>query len=107
MCVDAFSDGTDVTQKMSTFQQAMFTLESAGLVPILPLLWHARRALAATTLLTAWNSGATGVALWCLAWFGDACLSSSFDGLIDQVWYAAAVVLLAAAIAVLGAGRPG
>jgi hypothetical protein len=82
-------------------------LGTLGLLSILPLLVRMRAALRGTTLVTAWNWGAAGVGLWCLAWAVTIFFPAAAPGLTDQIWYAAALVLLCSTIAVLGAKRPG
>jgi hypothetical protein len=84
-----------------------FFLGSAGLLYLLPLMVRARPALRPTTLLTAWNWGMAALVLWCAAWIGTLALPESAVGWVDLCWYLAALLLLCATVAVLGAKRPG
>jgi len=80
---------------------------TAGLVSLVPALWKLRGHLAGTTLRTAWNWAAGGMLLWGVAWTASLLDPAIPAGIADQLWYAAALVLLCAPIAVLGAKRPG
>jgi hypothetical protein len=82
-------------------------LGSAGLVYLLPVVMGARSALRPTTLLTAWNWCMAALVLWSAGWVGMLALPESAAGCVDLLWYLAALLLLCATVAVLGAKRPG
>ena len=79
----------------------------AGTLGLLATLWitgRARTRLRGTTLTSAGNWAGAGVLTWTAAWGGSWILQPA---LADQLWYAATLLLIGAAVAVLGARRPG
>jgi hypothetical protein len=65
-----------------------------------------RKAVAGTTLLAAWRWGAAALSMSLLAAVAQALKAASPGGL-DHLWYAACVLWVCPAVAVLGARRPG
>lgn len=66
-----------------------------------------RRWLKSTTLAPAGRWACAAAALWSLTWTLDYVLTLLSRSAADHLWYAAAVVALCPAIAVLGSRRPG
>lgn len=60
-----------------------------------------------TTLDSAWWWGWTAWALWGVSWALELNPGILSPGVLDQMWYAVALLLLAALVSVLGAKRPG
>lgn len=71
------------------------------------LYWRSWRFIQGTTLEDAWRWGASGWSLWGIAWACELNSAHFAPGLLDQMWYAVALLLLAALVSVLGAKRPG
>src|SRR5262245_1516351 len=70
------------------------------------MYWRSWRAIQGTTLEGAWRWGWSAWSLWGLCW---ACELNPWlvpVGMLDQMWYAVALLMLAALVSVLGAKRP-
>jgi hypothetical protein len=79
---------------------------SIGLLVVVYALRLGRHAVRLTTLISAWRWLAAASVLWFSTWF-----ITTFDPLfdpsiVDQLWYAVAVLMLCPLVAVLGARRP-
>jgi hypothetical protein len=70
------------------------------------LVWRSRRDVEGTTLVAAWRWGFTGWCLWSVGWCCEFIRAVPL-GVRDQIWYAAALMLLAGLVSILGAKRPG
>lgn len=90
-------------QKVETVSRILITL---ALVSVTPILLRARSSLRDTTLIMAWRWAVGGWLLWTVTWFVTAWRILPPGGLTDQLWYAAAVLMLCPPIAVLGAKQP-
>lgn len=71
------------------------------------LYWRSWRFIRGTTLESAWRWGAAAFSLWGVAWALELNEGVLTAGLLDQLWYLVALLLLAALVSVLGAKRPG
>ncbi len=71
------------------------------------LYWRSWRFVQGTTLASAWRWGWSAWILWGISWVCGHIPGLLPAGLLDQMWYAAALLVLAALISVLGAKRPG
>lgn len=80
---------------------------SAWLAGSIWLYWRSWRAIQGTTLESAWRWGCSAWLLWGIAWVGGLFPGLAPSGMLDQLWYAASLLVLAALISVLGAKRPG
>lgn len=80
---------------------------AAALVFTGPNLWQIREAIHFTTLLSAWRWAFATRWFWMAATLASAIGSPMTQGIKDQLWYAAAVMLLCPPISILGARRPG
>jgi hypothetical protein len=72
-----------------------------------PGVLAARRKLRGTTLRGAWLWAAFALAAWVVTFFATEVLGWLSEGAADQLWLAAAVLLVCPFVAVLGARRPG
>ena len=82
-------------------------LVSIGIVLAWRPLLRLRRQLQSTRLIPAGRWACTASALWTLTWILEYLLSLLPRSAADHLWYAAAVMALCPAIAVLGSRRPG
>ena len=82
------------------------TTVTIGLLVSLVFFVRMRANVDGTTLLVAWNWGLAGWLAWLLAWTADSYFQPS-EGIRDQLWFAAAILLPCPFIAVLGARNPG
>ena len=82
------------------------TIATTGLLVSLVLFVRMRKRVVGTTLVNAWNWGLAAWLTWLAAWVVDCYLQSS-DGVRDQLWFAAAILMPCPLIAVLGARNPG
>lgn len=80
---------------------------SLWLAGSLLLYWRSWRSIRGTTLESAWRWGWSAWVLWAIAWCCEFLPRRLPPGLLDQMWYATALLVLAALISVLGAKRPG
>ena len=71
------------------------------------LFWRSWRLIQGTTLESAWRWGWGAWSLWGVSWALELNASRIPAGVLDQLWYAVALLLLAALVTVLGAKRPG
>lgn len=79
---------------------------SVWLVAALWLYWRAGFQVQGTTLVAAWRWGYGAWVLWVISWLME--ISHRFPaGILDQLWYLTALLILAALVSVLGAKRPG
>lgn len=85
----------------------MSLLVAMGWAACIPIGLHVRTQVRTTTLKSAWRWGAAAWFVWMAASAASALGPSMTNGLRDQVWYAAAVLLLCPPISILGARRPG
>jgi hypothetical protein len=88
---------------------ALFVVQHAAslwLICTLVLMWRIRREVEGTTLLAAWRWAWSGWCLWAVGWCCEF-IPAVPNGVRDQIWYAVALLLLAALISILGAKRPG
>ena len=82
-------------------------LVSVGLTMAWGSLVRLRWSLKSTTLIPAGRWAGAAASLWSLTWTLDHVLRRLSQSAADHLWYAAAVVALCPAIAVLGSRRPG
>lgn len=68
--------------------------------------WRSWKSIRGTTLESAWRWGWSGLVLWAVAWGCELLLAKVPSGLLDQMWYAVALMLQAGLVSVLGAKRP-
>jgi hypothetical protein len=92
---------------LDTFDAILKLLGTAGLIVAGPILARARTGLKGTTLTSAWGWLVVGLTVWTAAWLAGTVTSRVDPSVADQLWYAAAVLMLCPSIAVLGARRPG
>ncbi len=70
------------------------------------LYWRSWPCISGTTLESAWRWGWSAWVLWGTAWVCGLIPGLLQPGILDQMWYAVALLMLAALISVLGAKRP-
>ena len=85
--------------------QVMHVVTIAALVAAAWAWWGGRRAVAGTTLLSAWRWGLAAVTASLSAAVAELLVGAS-RGVADHLWYAACVLWVCPAVAVLGARRP-
>ncbi|MBI5757935.1 MAG: hypothetical protein HZA46_05405 [Planctomycetales bacterium] len=93
--------GDDVLETMT------WLMVAAGGTTCLPVGLRTRVAVRLTTLMSAWRWGAGAWFAWIAAAVANATGNRISNGVRDQLWYAAAVLLLCPTISILGARRPG
>ena len=79
---------------------------SLWLICSLFLIWRLRIEVSGTTLIDAWRWSMGGCCLWAVGWCCEF-IPGVAAGVRDQIWYAVALMILAALVSVLGAKRPG
>jgi len=71
------------------------------------LVLRTRVVVSKTTLVEAWWWGDLAFAVWTLTWLATDVLDLAREGVADQLWLAASVLIISPFVAVLGARRPG
>ncbi len=82
-------------------------IASLWLAASILLFWRSWRFIQGTTLEIAWHWGCAAWTLWGISWILEFNPGVIRLGVLDQMWYAVALMLLAALVSVLGAKRPG
>lgn len=83
------------------------TLITFGLITVWCILLRARSVTHRTTLVAAWAWSLMAVTAWTAVWLAAKLTSVSNNvGIVDQLWYAVAILTPTPLLAVLGARRP-
>lgn len=71
------------------------------------LYWRSWRSIQGTTLESAWRWGWIAWLMWGISWTCEQIPGIVPPGVLDQLWYTVALLMLAALVSILGAKRPG
>lgn len=71
------------------------------------LYWRTWTSIQGTTLKSAWRWGWSSWLLWAISWACELIPGAVPPGVLDQMWYSVALLMLAALVTILGAKRPG
>ena len=99
--------GDHATTKLAGSTVISVLLVAVGIVLAWGSLARLCVSLKSTTLIPAGRWACAAAALWSLTWTLDHMLRRLPQSVADHLWYAAAVIALCPAIAVLGSRRPG